>query len=401
MKRKAEKQTMERTEGKIYQDLPPVDDGSTGIEIEDSSSGTTTDSGIITNPFDPTKIRVNTKPFTIDLVLRRIKENALDLSSNRQRSSFQRMGNIWTDGAQSRLIESLLIQIPLPAFYIDATDEDHWIVVDGLQRLTALKRFVIDRELKLCELDFLTGLQGKVFDELSLRFQRRIEETQITINIIEQGTPPNAKFNIFKRINTGGLPLSSQEIRHALNQGHATQLLTRLAKSEEFLTATDNSIKDIRRADQECVLRFIVFTLAPYTKYKTEDFDGFLNETMKHMNEMAGKDRALLTPKFMQAMVAAHKIFGTEAFRKKYSRDGKRYPINKALFEAWSVNLGQLDEWQISVLIEKKEMLMDKFIDLVINIDFNDAISFGTKTIKKVNLRFSRIEGIIQEVLSS
>ena len=387
---------MERMEEEIYQDQStPIDDGSTGIEVEDSSSS------IITEPFDPTQIRVSTRSMTIDLVLKRIQENALDLFSNRERSSFQRMSNIWTDGAQSRLIESLLIQIPLPAFYIDATDEDHWIVVDGLQRLTALKRFVIEQKLKLRELEFLTDLHGKVFNELSPRFQRRIEETQITINIIEQGTPPNAKFNIFKRINTGGLPLSSQEIRHALNQGQATQLLTHLSESKEFLSATDNSIKDIRRADQECVLRFIAFTLTSYKEYETEDFDGFLNDTMVHMNEMAEKELEFLTPRFMQAMVVAHKIFGADAFRKKDSHNGRRYPINKALFETWSVSLGQLDKDRVSVLIEKREMLINKFIDLVNDRDFNDAVSFGTKAIKKVNLRFSRIEEIIQEVLSS
>ena len=393
---------MKCTEEDSYQDLPmPVDDGSTGVEIEDPSRDVATDSSIITEPFDPTLIRVNTKSMTIDLVLRRIKEGALDLSPNLQRSNFQRMGNIWTNGAQSRLIESLLIQIPLPAFYIDATDEEHWIVVDGLQRLTALKRFIIDEELKLSELEFLTDLNGMVFSELIPRFRRRIEETQITINTIEEGTPSNAKFNIFKRINTGGLPLSSQEIRHALNQGQATRLLTRLAESEEFLTATDHSIKDIRRADQECVLRFIAFTLAPYRTYAAEDFDRFLNDTMRRMNEMAEKELAFLTPGFMQAMVVAHKIFGTDAFRKKDSRNGRRYPINKALFETWAVSLGQLDKEKTSVLIEKGEMLIDKFIDLVNDRDFNDAVSFGTKAIKKVNLRFSKIEGIIQEVLSS
>ena len=302
---------MKRTREEINQDQSiPVEEGSTGIEVEDPSGA------IITEPFDPTKIRVNTKSMTIDLVLKRIRENVLDLSSNHQRSSFQRMGNIWTDGAQSRLIESLLIQIPLPAFYIDATDEDNWIVVDGLQRLTALKRFVIEQELKLCELEFLTDLHGKVFSELTPRFQRRIEETQITINIIEQSTPPNAKFNIFKRINTGGLPLSSQEIRHVLNQGQATRLLTCLAESEEFLRATDNSIKDTRRADQECVLRFIAFTLTSHTEYKTEDFDGFLNNTMKRMNEMEKKDLMLLGSRFIRAWLLLIRYLGLRLFGK-------------------------------------------------------------------------------------
>src|SRR5262249_19033423 len=104
----------------------------TGVESED-----TTSSERITEPFDPTLIRVETKPMTIDLLLTRIQNNELELSPG-----FQRKGDIWKDEAKSRLIESILIRIPLPAFYMDATDDDKWIVVDGLQRLTSLKRFV-------------------------------------------------------------------------------------------------------------------------------------------------------------------------------------------------------------------------------------------------------------------
>ncbi|MBD2129447.1 DUF262 domain-containing protein [Microcoleus sp. FACHB-1] len=97
-----------------------------------------------TEPFDPTLIRMDNRPMTIDLLLRQINERALDLAPD-----FQRRAGIWKDAAKSRLIESILIRIPLPAFYIDATNEDSWLVVDGLQRLTTLKEFVIDKKLKL------------------------------------------------------------------------------------------------------------------------------------------------------------------------------------------------------------------------------------------------------------
>ena len=85
-------------------------------------------------PFDPTQIRVKTKPMTMDLLLKRIKHDEIDLAPD-----FQRQADIWTNIAKSRLIESLLIRIPLPAFYIDATDDDKWIIIDGLQRISTFK----------------------------------------------------------------------------------------------------------------------------------------------------------------------------------------------------------------------------------------------------------------------
>ncbi|RZB31670.1 MAG: hypothetical protein SRB2_04639 [Desulfobacteraceae bacterium Eth-SRB2] len=123
------------------------------------------------------------------------------------------------------------------------------------------------------------------FNKLPRNFRRRIKETQVTVYLIEKDTPPEVKFNIFKRINTGGLPLSSQEIRHALNQGAATRILKKLAGSDEFKKATDYGIRDHRMAAQECVLRFMAFTLKPYTSYKSSDFDGFLNSAMVAINK--------------------------------------------------------------------------------------------------------------------
>ncbi len=362
-------------------------DNGTGVEQEDISGGER-----IIDPFDPTLIRVDTRPMTIDLLRSRIEYQELDLAP-----SFQRKGGIWKDEAQSRLIESMLIRIPLPAFYMDATNDEKWLVVDGLQRLTTIKRFIVERQLRLRGLEFLTQLEGKLYNELLRNYQRRIGETQVTVYLIEKGTPEKVKFN------TGGLPLSTQEIRHALNQGIATQFLAQLANSEEFKKATDYSIRDDRMADRECVLRFLAFTLMPYTKYdKTiESFDDFLNKTMKDLNKMAPQTSDELQRQFKRAMNAAYKIFDKDAFRKRIKDNDPRQPINKALLESWSVNLSQLTDNQLALLIQRRGIVKQKFIALM-NIDraFNEAISQGTGDQKKVKYRFKAIEDMIVEVLS-
>ena len=314
---------------------------------------------------------------------------------------FQRKAGIWSDAAQSRLIESMLIRIPLPAFYMDASNEDRWLVVDGLQRLTTVNRFVIKKDLKLTGMEFLHHLSGMGFDELPRNFKRRINETQVTVYLIEKDTPPEVKFNIFKRINTGGLPLSFQEIRHALNQGVATQTLKKLAESDTFKKATFYGIRDHRMGAQECVLRFLAFTLRPYTDYRTSDFDGFLNDAMAALNRMYDSKIEGLTASFMRALEASREIFGTYAFRKQYVKNAGRNPINKALFETWTVNLSALNEDQLEELKIKKDELIDHFITLMNDTSgFDSAVSQGTGNVAKVRLRFSKISELIKEVLS-
>lgn len=360
-------------------------DDDTGIEIEDIG---------VTEPFDPNLIRINTKPLTIDLVLSRLQRGELDLSTG-----FQRKAGIWKDAAQSRLIESILIRIPLPAFYLDATNEDRWLVVDGLQRLTALNRFVITQELRLTGLDFLRTFEGKHYDDIPRNFQRRIRETQVTVYLIEEGTPPTVKFNIFKRINTGGLPLSAQEIRHALNQGPVTKMLEELAKTVEFQEATARGIRDDRMADRECVLRFLSFCLTDYKRYSAQDFDGFLSETMVQINEMQPADREALASRFTRSMRAAFKIFEELAFRKQDPGRDYRFPINKALFEAWSVNLDHLSDRELDVAERGAALVNKKFLGLMSNQVFLESISQGTGDIAKVRGRFGEIERLLGEVV--
>jgi len=367
-------------------------DAGTGVEEE-----TTESDELITDPFDPSLIRVSTKFLTIGQLIDRMEDKALVLSPDFQRNF------VWKPGAQSRLIESMFIRFPLPAFYIDATDDDQWLVVDGLQRLTSVKRFVLDKTLALTELEFL-GKQynGKTYDELHASLKRRINETLVTVYLIEKGTPPEVKFNIFKRINTGGLPLSPQEIRHAINQGAVTQFLVRLADSKEFKKATDNGVHGARMEDREMVLRFLAFSITPYTAYSTPDFDRFLSNKMAELNKILvfESEQRLWEQRFKRAMNAAYNIFGSDAFRKRYGAKAKRSFVSKALFETWSVNLSKLTDKQLELLTERREQVQSEFINLMNTREFDGAVSQGTGGISKVRMRFERIEKVIQEVLS-
>ena len=359
------------------------------IEQESAPEG---EEGII-QPWNPNDSKIDTKLVTIDIIKKRLENNEIDLNPD-----FQRHGGIWSDQQKSWLIESLLIRIPLPTFYFDATNEDRWVVIDGLQRLTTLKQFLLEG-FQLRRMQYLSVYDGYSFSGLPRHLQRRIEETQISINLIQPGTPEKVKFDIFRRINTGGLTLSFQEIRNALNQGPITKFLAQLSKSEEFRLAVDGSVPDTRMVDQDFVLRFLAFYITPHENYDTPDIDAFLNEAMSQLNNRAS-EYPKLELAFAKSMRASRNIFGNKAFRKIYKGSQSRNPINKALFEVWSVAISKLTDAEISTLTSRKEILIELFAELLAsNKDFDKSISYGTQDIGKTKLRFSSIENLINEVL--
>jgi hypothetical protein len=349
---------------------------------------------LITKPFDPSQIRVETKPLSLDSLLARIENDEIVLQPDFQRKE------VWKDDARSRLIESILIRIPLPAFYMDATDDDRWLVVDGQQRLSTLRRFVIEESLRLKGLEFLDEFKGCSFSELPRQFQRRIRETNVTVYLIEKGTPSSVKINIFKRINTGGLPLSPQEIRHALNGPPVTLMLRDLSESIEFRDATRNKIPTDRMADREYITRFLAFVLTDPSNFIAPEMDGFLNEAMSRINKMDEAERMALSQRFRRAMSLSRQVFGKYAFRKYYSSDDRLKPINKALFEAWSVNLDSLSDQDAERLFDRKATLFEQFAILMHDRAFEQAVSQGTGDIGKVRLRFAKIRDLIGDTIS-
>ncbi|MFE3180113.1 DUF262 domain-containing protein [Streptomyces violascens] len=370
------------------------DGQATDIEREDTDESTDR----ITAPFDPEHIDIETRTTTVDLLLSRLRNDMIDLAAD-----FQRRAGIWTDVQQSRLIESLLLRIPIPSFYAAEQKDGSWVIVDGIQRLTSIARFfdagLVDASpLKLSGLEYLHNFTRAGLDDLSGKLQIRLRETEVVVHVIRRGTPEPVMFNIFARINTGGEPLTRQEIRHALIPGRSRTLLARLAESEQFRSATGHSVVGDRMADREMVLRFMAFRLTAPEGYRAGDFDWFLADAMHRINrlDVEGVDR--LAHEFTSAMTAAEAIFGIHAFRKYRSGQQRKSPINKALFETIAVNLAVLAPFQHDRL--RQLDALEAFADLMEDSEFERSISVATGDPKKVRKRFDAVQELFEDLLS-
>lgn len=341
-------------------------------------------------PFDPSKINITMKPLTLDALLKRIRNHEIEFDA-----SFQRKAGLWNKRQKSQLIESIFLRIPLPAFYFDASDEDKWLIIDGLQRVTALKEFVVEKTLKLKDMEFFPELNGCDYDKLPRTFQRRIDETVINIYLVNHSTPENVKFNIFKRINTGGLALEPQEIRNALFQGQATLFLQECAKMECFIDATSGSVKSERMLDREFVLRYVSFCYLDLDSY-TGNIDEFLNEGMKFLNHISREQLMVIKKEFETIMKSIYKLMGKNAFR-KICADGRRRPINKVIFESWCYVIRRLSSLQIDKLIMKKEEVQEEYMKLCASSDYLYLLKVPDK--KAVYARIQAVRNLIEKFL--
>ena len=178
---------------------------------------------------------------TVHEVLRRIRADRYVMNPDLQRDF------IWDDEKQSKLIESVIMRIPLPVLYLAEDDEGRMIVVDGLQRLSTFKGF-FDDKLKL-KLKDRPELDGKRFRDLPPKLQNRIEDCNLILYIIDSQVPERARLDIFERVN-GGVALTRQQMRNCLFMGKATRFLRDEAKTELFLDATGRSLNSKTMRDR-------------------------------------------------------------------------------------------------------------------------------------------------------
>uniref|UniRef100_UPI004057BCB6 DUF262 domain-containing protein n=1 Tax=Acetatifactor sp. TaxID=1872090 RepID=UPI004057BCB6 len=340
--------------------------------------------------FIPADVNISQRPMNIYNLMERLENKEIDLSPG-----FQRHGDLWPLDRQSRLIESLMLKIPIPTFYFNAIDDDKWVVIDGLQRLTAFNKYLVGvedasgnkRKEKFTGLQYLRDFDGLTFDELPRQYIRRIKEASVTVYTVEKGTPELVVYNIFQRINTGGLELNPQEIRQALCMGNATMLIQKLAESEEFITATQHKISSERMADREYVTRFIAFTELDYREEYHGNIDNYLIKALKLVNTYDEKQLSIISNRFKKVMNYCTRIFGRYAFR-KYNSNWHRGPINKAIFELWSVCFSELSEEQLEKLVRQRDEFLVSFGELMQKADFVTALKAGDQysTARRIEL---------------
>jgi hypothetical protein len=357
-------------------------------------------------PFDPTKIDIIAKPMTMSSLEDRLDNSELDLTPD-----FQRQANVWDVKRKARLIESILLKIPLPSFYFSEDFEGGYAVVDGLQRLCAVFHFknptLLNSStganlapLRLRGLQYLKELEGKTFPELDRKFQRRISELEITANIIRANTPSAVKFNVFARLNQGGMPLNAQEIRNAIFPGEWRNQLRHLAESQRFVAATDGKVRTTRQQDMELVLRFIALWQlgVPYRRPGGQTLDEFLNITVEqvllHWSAEKWKEAG---DAFHHAIDATCQVRGKHAFRKSAGTK-QRKPVNRGLFESELIAFGSLDSYTLSRTVNQRCRVEELFVKaLANNKDFIQALLYGTGSAESSNARIEAINNVIKE----
>lgn len=337
-------------------------------------------------PLDELLIRNDHR--TVHEVLRRIEQGRYVMNPDFQRDF------IWPEDKQSKLIESVIMRIPLPVFYTAEDVQGRTIIVDGLQRLSTFQRFVND-ELRL-RLPDREELNGKRFSDLPPRFQNRIEDCNLIFYIIDSKAPERARLDIFERVN-GGVPLTRQQMRNCLFAGASTKFLRDEAASELFVNATGGSLNTKTMRDREFVNRYCAFDLLGVESYRG-DMDHFLARCLGLMNGMSDSDLEQLSIRHRRGLSNNKLLFGRHAFRKQSQYQGRRSVINASLWDVMSTGLSRYPQKEVESVAEEIRSAVQNLLD---DEEFNTAITYATNGLPRVQARFKLANEAFEEILGA
>lgn len=341
------------------------------------------------NSYKAEDIRIDSKLISVFQICSWIDSQTLQL-----RPAYQR-NFIWDIRKQSALIESLMLRIPIPAVYFDEDMEGNRTVVDGMQRLTSIYRF-IKGEFPLQGLRYLRKYEGYRFRDMDKRYQLRIEDTQMTVNILDARCPDIIKIEIFRRVNTEGIPLNAQEVRNILASQGTRDLLRRMSECNEFIRATQGKINDARMGAQELCLRFIAYFRL--YDYKNRSF-GYFDEMMHlldcellELNRQSKYEHETIYKLFRRSMQNCYALLGDTAFMK----NGRKV-INRALFTSFSVviaNLPYEEDW----FYERRRRIQPLLLKKMEDTEYYRAISSATSSRSHMNIQFDTVIDLLEEI---
>lgn len=280
---------------------------------------------------------------------------------------FQRKYKWDKDGNEraSRFIESCLMRIPLPACYFAENQNNHHEVIDGVQRITTIKRFFED-EFALEGLTIFKELNGKKFSELG-ELQSELESTTIRCIVLRKENPKELIHEIFARLNQGAVSLSDQEIRHAVYPGTLDGLLGELGENE-FISEFQNSKSKDDRSNEELVLRYFAM------KNNLQDYDSRLSKWLnKYMTNNQNVEVSVAEEMKQEFLETLEKC--TSTFEKPFVDMNQERPRQ-------SVAYYDLLMWSFSSLSKEyiqsnQEILNKKFLELCQMPEFKKTMAGG------------------------
>ncbi len=343
---------------------------------------------ILTTPTEA-DIDIRDDPQSVFELMRKYDNGKLIIDPDFQRNV------VWQLKQKSQFIESVILNFPLPPWYVNQTKDGKYIIVDGLQRTTALHEFVND-EFDLTGLEALTQLNGYNFSELKELpgdYQTRIEDKKLIIYIIKPSVPVKVVYDIFNRVNTQGTQLKRQEVRNCIYSGKSTNLLKELSEQEYFQKAIDNGVSSKRMRDREVILRYLTFKIFSYKEDYQGDLNDFVENAMRKINLMSDENINQLKQDFERVMKKTFDFFGNKNFRLPSGTN--RGKINIAIFESvshfFSINSDEFLE-------QNKETIIENFNNLLENEEYLDSIKYSTSSKSRVITRFRLAQEILGNV---
>ncbi|MCK2168822.1 GmrSD restriction endonuclease domain-containing protein [Thalassospira xiamenensis] len=346
--------------------------------------------------------------YDLETLVQRIKKGSIKLDPDYQRR------HRWPNDTSSRLIESLILNIPIPVIFIsqdvDVDDEveesvARYTVIDGQQRLTAIFEFMTGR-LHLSGLETLEELNGSCFRDLPPFLTRRLEERTIRCLRIDSTADSQVKFDIFERLNTGSVKLEAQELRNATARGRFNDAIKDMATNNYFrkliqvdISSPLDSVKVQKMEDAELVLRFFSLREGGYNRLR-KGFRDFLTENLISMNKMKIEDVNDYVNLFSKYMEFILETCGDKAFAKYRFEGGDKKRMstfNAAVFDAVAVGIS--DVFSVDDIMNRQEQVADRvrgYEILFSDADFFSAVSGSVNDAAKVKTRIDAMIGFLK-----
>jgi hypothetical protein len=274
---------------------------------------------------------------------------------------------VWDKSRASKLIESFLLDIPVPVIYLAKTEEGKYEVIDGLQRLTSVFDY-FENKYKLTKLDILSEYKNKNYSELPIKIQGKLEDS-ILRSFELTDSSGDMHFIVFERLNTGGIKLNDMEIRNCLFRGSLNSLIKELAKNANFVTAVNQKNFEKRMNDRALILRFLAFYERTYLKCNY-GLKRFLNEFLNYYKNAEEVKIEEYRKAFEKSMRACITVFGSNSFRLKsdIAKIGRRSSgewatrLNAAIFQVITTSFSKYDLMQIT---QKADCIYEGYLDLI------------------------------------